>query len=111
MLQNAFQEYRDAEQCGRETATENYENNFGYGGAVSGAVGVGVCGILEAGSIIDSTSEDPEERRKRIETEENASNIGALIGLAAGFLFSDKSYDSELPEELSSEQSDIRMNM
>ncbi len=111
MLRNAFQEYRDAEQYDRETATENYENNYDHGSVVGGAVGVGVRGILEAGSIIDSTSEDPEERRKRIEAEENASNIGALIGLAAGIIFSDKSDDSELPEELSSEQNDIRMNM
>ncbi len=111
LLRNAFQEYREVEQCGRETATENHENNFGYSGVVSGAVGVGMRGILEAGSIIDSTSEDPEERRKRIEAEENASNIGAIIGLAAGILFSDMSDDSELPEELSNEQNDIRMNM
>ncbi len=111
LLRNAFREYREVEQCGRETATENYENNFGYGGAVSGAVGIGVRGILEAGSIIDSTSEDPEERRKRIEAEENASNIGAIIGLAAGIMLSDKSDDSELPEELFDEQNDIRMNM
>ena len=34
--------------------------------------------------MIDSTSEDPEERRKRIEAQENASNLGAIIGLAVG---------------------------
>lgn len=111
MLQSSFREYRDVEQYGRETATENYENNYSYGGVVSGAVGFGLRGILEAGSIIDSTSEDPEERRKRIEAEENESNIGAIIGLAAGTMFSDKSDDSELPKELSGEQNDIRMNM
>lgn len=111
LLQGSFREYRDVEQYHRETATGNYENNYSYGGIVSGAVGAGVRGILDAGSIIDSTSEDPEERRKRIEAEETASNIGAIIGLAAGIMFSDKSDDSELPEELSGEQNDIRMNM
>lgn len=55
----------------------------GIGG---GAVAAGLRGILEAGSIIENTYEDPEERRKRIEAEENASNLGAVIGLAAGII-------------------------
>ena len=33
---------------------------------------------------ITDSSEDPEERRKRIEAQENASNLGAIIGLAVG---------------------------
>ena len=50
------------------------------------AVAAGLRGILEAGSIIDGTAEDPEERRKRIEAQENASNLGAVIGLVVGIL-------------------------
>ena len=65
-------------------AQENYENNYSHGGIGGSPVGVGLRGVLEAGSIIDSTSEDPEERRKRIEAQENASNLGAIIGLAVG---------------------------
>ena len=34
--------------------------------------------------IIDDSSEDPEERRKRIEAEENAEAIGAILGTAIG---------------------------
>lgn len=34
--------------------------------------------------IIDDTSEDPEERRKRIEAEENAEAIGTILGTAIG---------------------------
>lgn len=59
-------------------------------------------GILEVGSIIDSTAEDPEERRKRIEAQENASNLGAVIGLAVGILTA--AADSE--EDMTAEEND-----
>ena len=36
-----------------------------------------------ASQIIDD-EEDPEERRKRIEAEQNGSNLGAALGLAIG---------------------------
>lgn len=84
MLRNPFGEYQGSGQYDRETATEDYENNHCHSGVGGSTVGVGLRGILEAGSIIDSTSEDPEERRKRIEAQENASNLGAMIGLAVG---------------------------
>lgn len=86
LLRNSFQEYRDAGQHDRETAPKNIKNYDSHGGIDSGAVAAGLRGILEAGSIIDGTAEDPEERRKRIEAEENASNLGAVIGLAAGII-------------------------
>lgn len=86
LLRNSFQEYRDAGQHDRETAPKNIENYDSHGGIGSGAVAAGLRGILEAGSIIDGTAENPEERRKRIEAQENASNLGAVIGLAVGIL-------------------------
>ena len=86
LLRNPFKEYRDAGQHDRETAPKNIENYDSHGGIGGGAVAAGLRGILEAGSIIDGTAEDPEERRKRIEAEENASNLGAVIGLAAGII-------------------------
>lgn len=36
--------------------------------------------------IIDDESEDEEERRKRIEAEQNGSDIGTAIGIAVGVL-------------------------
>jgi len=84
LLRNPFREYQGSGQYDREAAAENYENNYSHGGIGSSPVSVGLRGVLEAGSIIDSTSEDPEERRKRIEAQENASNLGAIIGLAVG---------------------------
>ena len=84
LLRNPFKEYRDVGRHGGETAPKNIENYDSHGGISGSHVGVGLRGVLETGSIIDSTSEDPEERRKRIEAEQNASNLGAVIGLAVG---------------------------
>lgn len=84
LLRNHFGEYQGTGQYDRETAAEDYENNHCHSGIGGSAIGVGLRGVLETGSIIDSTSEDPEERRKRIEAQENASNLGAMIGLAVG---------------------------
>ena len=102
MLRNPFKEYRDAGQHGGETAPKNIENYDSRGGIGSGAVAAGLRGILEAGSIIDGTAEDPEERRKRIEAQENASNLGAVIGLAVGILTA--AADSE--EDMTDEEND-----
>ena len=108
LLRNPFKEYRDAGQHDRETAPKNFENYDSHGGIGSGAVAAGLRGILEAGSIIDGTAEDPEERRKRIETQENASNLGAVIGLAAGIIAA--AADSE--EDMTSEENNgPAMNM
>ena len=102
LLRNSFQEYRDSGQRDRETAPKNIENYDSRGGFGSGAVATGLRGILEAGSIIDGTAEDPEERRKRIEAQENASNLGAVIGLTVGILTA--AADSE--EDITAEEND-----
>lgn len=108
LLRNLFKEYRDAEQYDQESATENYENNDRHSGIGGSAVAAGLRGVLEAGSIIDGTAEDPEERRKRIEAEKNASNLGAVIGLAVGILTA--AADSE--EDMSAEENNgPTMNM
>ena len=53
-----------------------------------------------ASRIIDDDNEDPEERRKRIEAQENSAAIGALIGAGIGIV---KSITDQSTEE-SSEQ-------
>lgn len=102
LLRNPFKEYQDAGQHDRETAPKNIESYDSYGGVGSGVVATSLRGILEAGSIIDGTAEDPEERRKRIEAQENASNLGAVIGLAVGILTA--AADSE--EDVTAEEND-----
>lgn len=41
-------------------------------------------GLAALGGLIEDDSEDPEERRKRIQAEQNGSDIGAVLGLAIG---------------------------
>ena len=99
LLRNPFKEYRDSGQHGGETAPKNIKNYDSHGGIGGGAVAAGLRGVLEAGSIIENTCEDPEERRKRIEAEENASNFGAVIGLAVGILTAATDTDANMTAE------------
>lgn len=53
--------------------------------------------------MIDDESEDEEERRKRIEAEQNGSDIGTLLGIATGLVVGaiskdDNNYDEELED-------------
>lgn len=104
LLRNPFKEYQGSGQYDRETATEDYENNYSHSGISGSHVGVGLRGVLETGSIIDSTSEDPEERRKRIEAEQNASNLGAIIGLAVSAIAAVS--DADTTEETETEETE-----
>ena len=56
--------------------------------------------------IVDDDNEDPEERRKRIEGQENGAAIGALIGAGVGLISSVASRTEEPTE--SSEEDDYR---
>ena len=48
--------------------------------------------------IVDDDNEDPEERRKRIEGQENGAAIGALIGAGVGLISSVVNRTEEPPE-------------
>ena len=54
-----------------------------YGSGFGGSIGVGLRGLAVASQIIDD-EEDPEERRKRSEAQQNGSDLGAALGLAIG---------------------------
>lgn len=99
LLRNPFKEYSGTGRHDRETAPKNIENYDSHGGIGSGAVATGLRGILEAGCIIDGTAEDTEERRKRIEAQGNASNLGAVIGLAVGILSAAADSEEDIPAE------------
>ena len=50
-------------------------------------IGSGVSSLVGAVSeIVDNDSEDPDERRKRIEAEENGSALGTVLGLGIGMI-------------------------
>ena len=53
------------------------------GNIISGGIG-SLAGAVSR--IVDEDSEDPEERRKRIEGQENGAAIGALIGAGVGLI-------------------------
>lgn len=46
--------------------------------------------------IVDNDSEDPDERRKRIEAEENGSDLGTVLGLGIGII---ANAVNEIPEQ------------
>ena len=60
-----------------ETQSAKTVRHYGSG------LGAGLRGLAVASQIIDD-EEDPEERRKRIEAEQNGSDLGAALGLAIG---------------------------
>ncbi len=48
-------------------------------------LGIGsLYGLASAVSIMDDDTEDAEEKRRRIEAEQSASNVGAVIGTTIG---------------------------
>ena len=55
-----------------------------FGGSLYGGIGAGLRGLASAGRLIEDDSEDPDERRKRIEAEQAGSNVGTILGLAIG---------------------------
>ena len=59
--------------------------------------------------IIDDESEDGEERRKRIEAEQNGSNIGTLLGITAGMIAGAISKEENI--EYEDEESEFNMSL
>ncbi len=57
--------------------------------------------------IVDDESEDEEERRKRIEAEQNGSNIGMILGSVAGVFMSiipDNSEEIQIEENIDEDE-------
>ena len=76
------------------------------------SIGRGMQEVLNISNIFNDETEDSEKRRKRIEAEQNGSNLGAIIGIATGLILNSKSNDlNELPQELEEEQNEIRLQM
>ena len=65
------------------TETQSAKTVRHYGSGFGSGLGAGLRGLAVASQIIDD-EEDPEERRKRIEAEQNGSDLGAALGLAIG---------------------------
>ena len=67
----------------RRTESQSQKTVRHYGSGLTGGIGAGLRGLAVASQIIDD-AEDPEERRKRIEAEQNGSDLGAALGLTIG---------------------------
>ncbi len=67
-----------------QAGTEDQKAADHFSGGIYGGISAGLRGLASAGKLIEDDSEDPEERRKRIEAEQNGSDIGAVLGLALG---------------------------
>ena len=64
----------------RKTETQRIADSYSnVGSEISSLAGA-------VSKIIDNDSEDPDERRKRIEAEENGSALGTVLGLGIGML-------------------------
>ncbi len=55
-----------------------------HSGQFRSPVRAGLHGLAALGGLIENDSEDPDERRKRIEAEQAGSNVGTILGLAIG---------------------------
>ncbi len=100
MLTNVRATHQRNEQSDTEHTKTNAYNDDSQLGDIGSAVSIGLRGALGLGSIISDDTEDEEERRKRIEAEQNASNLGALIGLGLGLLIPNQDdTEDEDPDE------------
>ena len=101
--------YRQGARENRPPHVADPHGNIGGSLAVGGSV---INSALRSLAGVTDGSEDPEERRKRIEAEQNASNLGSVIGLAVGIVSAaNDTADDSLPKELSEEQNEIKFSM
>ncbi len=108
-IENNGQQNREAGTGNFPYAPSDIANRYRHVGSVGSAVGLGVRGILETGSVIEDTAEDSEERRKRIEAQETASNIGAALGLAIGAVSAMAEYSGADEEQSDENEFDLKM--
>ena len=88
-------------------AEESYaENNYRSHDDFGGIVGTALHGAAALADMIDSGSDDEEERKKEQEAKMAGGNLGAAIGIAAGIVSALVSKD-EPDEELIREQEEI----
>ena len=83
-LANALGQSQDYGAYYTEVETAHWQTGTQLSDPFRGNIGAGLRGLAAAGSLIENDSEDPEERRKRIEAEQAGSNVGAILGLAIG---------------------------
>lgn len=91
------------EGTGENRPTHVADSHRHIGGSLGVGGGIINSALCSMAGITDS-SEDPEERRKRIEAEQNASNLGAVIGLAVGIITA--ASDTDTTEDITTEENE-----
>ncbi len=85
-IENALRQSQGYGRYGPAFGAAHYEEGHQGIHPVGSAVGAGLRSAAALGRLIDNDSDDPEEQRKKIEAQHTASNLGAVIGLAAGII-------------------------
>lgn len=62
-------------------------------------MGLGLRGALDAASLIQNEEEDEEQRRNRIQAEENGQDLGAALGIVLGLASTLLEDENPLPQE------------
>lgn len=62
-------------------------------------LGLGLRGALDAASLIQNEEEDEEQRRNRIQAEENGQDLGAALGIVLGLASTLLEDENPLPQE------------
>ena len=71
---------------------------------VGSTVGAGLRAAAALGGLIDNESDDPEERRRQIEAQQAASNLGAVIGLTVGLISALTNKEKEEDQSIQQEE-------
>lgn len=82
-LENALGESHGYGGYSHPAGTQSTKAVRHYGVGIGSGLGAGLRGLAAVGQLIDD-EEDPEERRKRMEAEQNGSDLGTALGLAIG---------------------------
>ena len=85
-IENALRQSQGYGRYGAAFGAAHYEEGRQGIHPVGSAVGAGLRSAAALGQLIDSDSDDPEEQRKKIEAQQAASNLGAVIGLTVGLI-------------------------
>ena len=83
-VRDALRQSQGYGSCYGSIGAEGQKADPHFGGSLYGGIGAGLRGLASAGRLIEDDSEDPDERRKRIEAEQTGSNVGTILGLAIG---------------------------
>lgn len=83
-IRSALRKSQGYSATGGTAGKQDQENHHRHSGQLRSPVRAGLSGLAALGGLIEDDSEDPDERRKRIEAEQAGSNVGTILGLAIG---------------------------